>query len=79
MPSPDPVRLALKQLGVSAAWLIGDTPDDIAAARAARVVPIGIPPPGDGADETVRCAGALAAAGAATVLGSLCELEDMLP
>eukprot|EP01113_Clastostelium_recurvatum_P011167 TRINITY_DN1563_c0_g1_i1.p1 TRINITY_DN1563_c0_g1~~TRINITY_DN1563_c0_g1_i1.p1 ORF type:complete len:670 (+),score=148.27 TRINITY_DN1563_c0_g1_i1:1385-3394(+) len=34
-PSPEPVLLALKQLGVKQGYMIGDTPDDIRAAVAA--------------------------------------------
>jgi phosphoglycolate phosphatase-like HAD superfamily hydrolase len=44
-PHPDPVRLALKRLGIGAAdvWAAGDHPDDIAAAAAAGVaVTIGV-------------------------------------
>jgi histidinol-phosphate aminotransferase len=41
-PDPTPVRLALERLGVSHAWLLGDTRDDLVAARAAGVIPIGI-------------------------------------
>lgn len=46
-PDPAPVRLALQRLGVSHAWMAGDTRDDIDAARGAGVVPIGVSPPGD--------------------------------
>jgi len=46
-PDPAPIRLALQHLGTQSAWMIGDTPDDIVAARAAGVVPIGIAAPGD--------------------------------
>lgn len=67
-PDPAPVRLALERLGVQAAWMVGDTPDDIAAARAAGVVPVGV---AGGRDP-----GALAGAG--RILGSLGELEEVL-
>jgi HAD superfamily hydrolase (TIGR01548 family) len=75
-PDPAPIRLALQRLGITAAWMIGDTPDDLAAARAAGAVPIGISPPGDDprASET-----ALTQAGAARVLNCLSDLEEMLP
>ena len=75
-PDPAPVRLALERLGVRRAWMIGDTPDDVRAARAAGAVPIGIPAPGEAwahADET------LVRAGAARVLHRLEELEELLP
>lgn len=41
-PDPAPVRLALQRLGVTRAWMLGDTVDDLAAARAAGVLPIGV-------------------------------------
>ncbi len=65
---PDPAprsRLALARLGVTRAWMIGDTPDDVRAARAAGVVPLGVVAPGE------RRGGpppSLLAAGAARVL-----------
>ena len=78
-PDPAPVHLALTRLGVAAAWMIGDTPDDIRAARAAGVVPIGVVAPG----ETLAAAApALTAAGAARVLTTwtgLVALLDALP
>jgi len=40
-PNPAPVKAAMNILGVSRAWMIGDAPDDIAAARAAGVMPVG--------------------------------------
>ena len=45
-PSPEPVQKALSIMGVTRAWMIGDTPDDIVAARSSGVVPIGVIPPG---------------------------------
>ncbi|MDZ4754441.1 MAG: aminotransferase class I/II-fold pyridoxal phosphate-dependent enzyme [Phycisphaerae bacterium] len=74
-PSPAPVRLALDLLDVRSAWLIGDTPDDIVAARGAAVVPLGIPAPGDTGDAAIT----LTSAGAAIVLTSLAQLETLLP
>ena len=73
-PSPEPVRRALDSLGVTRAWMLGDTPDDVAAARAAGVVPLGILPPGAG--ETTR--EALARAGAARVLDRFEQIEELL-
>ncbi len=40
-PDPAPVRLALERLGVTRAWMLGDTPDDVRAARGAGVLPLG--------------------------------------
>lgn len=60
-PDPFPVREALRLLGVSRAWMVGDTVDDVRAARAAGVVPLGVVPPGESVDtvsDTLRAAGA---------------------
>jgi histidinol-phosphate aminotransferase len=75
-PDPAPVRLALGQLGVAHAWMIGDTPDDVRAARAAGVVPLGVLGPGDAAP---TMGPALLHAGAARILNALGELEGLLP
>jgi histidinol-phosphate aminotransferase len=75
-PDPAPVRLALAQLGVESAWMVGDTPDDVRAARAAGVVPLGIVAPG--ADDTVMRP-ALVGAGAARLIADVRDVEGMLP
>jgi HAD superfamily hydrolase (TIGR01548 family) len=75
-PDPAPVRLALRQLGVTRAWMIGDSPDDMRAARGAGVVPIGIVSPGDRPEVVSK---ALTAAGASRVLTDLAALEELLP
>lgn len=75
-PDPFPVRLALQRLGVDRAWMVGDTPDDVRAARAAGVMPLGIVAPGDDPQTTPRV---LEMAGAGRVLTTLDELEEMLP
>ncbi len=64
-PNPAPVRLALERLGVATAWMVGDTPDDLRAARGANVLPIGVVAPGDDPEPTTV---SLQRAGAATVL-----------
>ena len=75
-PNPAPVQLALTRLGVQDAWMIGDTPDDVRAARGAAVVPIGVVAPGaDG----LTLPAALAAAGAARILRNLADLEALWP
>ncbi len=75
-PDPEPVTLALKQLGLRSAWMIGDTPDDVVAARAAGVLPLGLIAPSD----SRRAASiALQDAGAARVLTKLESLEELLP
>jgi histidinol-phosphate aminotransferase len=70
-PDPAPVRLALERLGVQQAWMIGDTPDDVTAARAAGVVPLGF---GDASAGNV-----LLASGAARMLSCIDELFEVLP
>jgi len=75
-PDPAPVRLALDRLGIRHAWMVGDTPDDIRAARAAAVLPLGIVAPGDD-PELARSA--LADAGAARILTDLDEILEILP
>lgn len=71
-PDPAPVRLALRKLGVQAAWMVGDTPDDARAARSAGVVPLGVRT-GGVADE------ALYAAGCARVVDDLSVVVELLP
>jgi histidinol-phosphate aminotransferase len=75
-PDPAPVRLALERLGVAAAWMVGDTVDDVCAARRADVLPIGVPAPGD---ESAPAKTTLEAAGAAVVLDCPSDLEGVLP
>lgn len=74
-PDPAPVRLALQQLGIERAWMVGDTPDDLSSARAAGVLPIGFLPLGTEPESRTR----LDAAGAARVLSDFDQLEEMLP
>jgi HAD superfamily hydrolase (TIGR01548 family) len=68
-PDPAPVRLALTRLGVERSWMIGDTVDDISAAREAGVLPIGVAVPGD--DRS-------ALAGSARIVEKVEELEEVL-
>ena len=68
-PDPAPVRLALDRLGVRRAWMVGDTLDDLVAARGAGVVPLAVA--NDGDDPTPL-------AGAARVMRSVNELEEVL-
>lgn len=75
-PDPFPVREALRRMGVRRAWMVGDTPDDIRAARGAGVVPLGIVAPGD---DPVVVRDTLLASGAARVLTDLEELFACLP
>lgn len=71
-PDPAPVREALRQLGVERGWLLGDTPDDIRAARAAGVLPIGILAPGESGAP-------LRNAGATRVFAQVEQLAEVLP
>lgn len=75
-PCPEPVRLALRTMRVRRAWMIGDTPDDIRAARGAATLPIGVLPPGS---FDPRLEAALYGAGAARVARTLEELTAWLP
>jgi histidinol-phosphate aminotransferase len=68
-PDPAPVRLALERLGVRRAWMVGDTVDDLAAARAAGVLPLAVANDGDDPNPL---------AGAARVMGSVNDLEEVL-
>lgn len=73
-PDPKPVALALERLGMDRAWMLGDTPDDIAAARGTGVVPIGVIAPGSDPDTS-----GAALTHAAVVLDSPNQLEELLP
>jgi histidinol-phosphate aminotransferase len=73
-PDPAPVRRALERLGVRRAWMLGDTPDDLTAARAAGVVPIGVIAPGDDPGRARERLGR-----AARILDKTTDLEEMLP
>ena len=74
-PSPMPVRLALERLGVTRAWMLGDTPDDLVAARAAGVMPVGVAPPGELLESATIT---LIEAGAACVLEKTEQLMEKL-
>lgn len=73
-PDPAPVNLALERLGREHAWLVGDTPDDVVAARRAGAVPLGIVAPGGDVDAVTA---ALLEAGAARVLDDLADLNAL--
>ena len=73
-PDPTPVRRALEQLGVSRGWMIGDTVDDIRAARAAGLLALGFQSSAN--EDSARV---LRQAGAGRILRDLSRLGDMLP
>jgi HAD superfamily hydrolase (TIGR01548 family) len=77
-PSPEPVLLVLKKLGVERAIMIGDTPDVVMAAVGAGIIGVGILSPGDKkGHDSVKIRGALVGAGAARVIDTVSELLDI--
>ena len=75
-PDPFPVRCALQRLGKRSAWMLGDNPSDMKAARGASVVPLGILPRGIGAEAHMD---RLRAAGAVRLVASVASLQELLP
>jgi histidinol-phosphate aminotransferase len=75
-PDPGPVQLACKQLDITRAWMVGDTPDDMRSARSAGVLPIGVVAP---ADDPQIATSALTRAGAGRVINNISEIEELLP
>ena len=74
-PDPAPVHAAMAQLGARAGWMLGDTPDDVNAARRAGLVPIGVLAPGSG--DGMRHV--LDEAGAARVVRASSDFDGALP
>lgn len=75
-PDPFAPREAMRRVGAARGWMIGDTPDDVLAARSAGLLPLGVIAPGD---DIARMAEALLKAGAARVMPTLASLELLLP
>ena len=77
-PKPDPasVELAMQKLGVRLAWMLGDTPDDPRAARAAAVCPVGVGAPGEDGDVSGP---ALLGSGAGRVVDGVGSIMRDLP
>lgn len=73
-PDPAPVRLALQRLGVGSAWMVGDNPVDVTAARGAGVVPLAIEPRGAGSEDLAE---RLRAAGVARCVRGLSEVAAL--
>ena len=74
-PSAEPVEQALRLLKVKRAWMLGDTRDDLEAARGAGVLPIGVLAPGA---RNAATRDHLLASGAARVFDTWMELETNL-
>ncbi|MDP8256793.1 MAG: histidinol-phosphate transaminase [Candidatus Alcyoniella australis] len=72
-PDPAGLVLALERLGCCAGDYAGDSVDDVAAARACGIRPIGVLPAGI---DSPDIAAALAEAGAVRMIGSINELEE---
>jgi histidinol-phosphate aminotransferase len=73
-PDPGPVLLAMERLDIERSWFVGDTPDDVEAARSAGAVPIGVMAPGTNPQLAAR-----ALSKAARVLARTVDLEVLLP
>ncbi len=73
-PDPAGLELALEKMGSSRGYYIGDTPDDMEAARRAGLIPLGFMPPGN----TLSDREALQKAGAHRIIESIMELEEVL-
>jgi phosphoglycolate phosphatase-like HAD superfamily hydrolase len=65
----------MEMLGVRHAWMVGDMPDDVRAARSAGVIPLGALAP---SDHSVDASAALLSSGAARVLTSLDGILELL-
>ncbi|MDH3222604.1 MAG: aminotransferase class I/II-fold pyridoxal phosphate-dependent enzyme [Gemmatimonadota bacterium] len=78
-PSPEPVLLALEEMGVSTAWYYGDTPDDMRAATEAGVIPVGVIAPGGGEmeREALIRSGAATTVAAAAALSATLDMEEV--
>ncbi|MEM9412684.1 MAG: HAD-IA family hydrolase, partial [Planctomycetota bacterium] len=75
-PDPSNVLTAMKNMDVSRAWMIGDTPDDMGAACSAEVIPIGKVAPND---EIEFSSEQLTRSGACEIVSTLEQLGEMLP
>ena len=75
-PDPFPVLLALQRLGVETAWMLGDNPSDVRAARGGGAVPFAVQPRGIGAESH---ADRLRAAGAVRLVDGVAEFGSLLP
>lgn len=76
-PDPTPLRIALEQLQARTAWMLGDTTDDVRAAVAAGVVPVGVVSPGQDGDEERETRMVLNNAGAARIVSADAEFGGL--
>lgn len=75
-PDPANVYSAMQQMNVERIWMIGDTPDDIGAARSAGQVAVGIVAPADHAEFASQ---KLQEASATKIVNNLKEFGTLLP
>lgn len=75
-PAAGAPAVVMSRLGCEAAWMVARSPGEVAAARAAGAIPIGLAEGGEGRTDA---SGELERAGAARVLRGLSEIEEMIP
>lgn len=75
-PAAGAPAVVMSRLGCEAAWMVARSPGEVAAARAAGAIPIGVTEGGEG---RTGVSGDLERAGAARVLRGLSEIEGMIP
>jgi len=75
-PAPDAILLAMKKMNIQRAWYLGDTPDDMVAARGAGALPIGVL---NSYDPSKNLETVLYQNGAGRVLKNLSQLEGLIP
>ncbi|MFN3244289.1 MAG: HAD family hydrolase [Planctomycetota bacterium] len=73
-PDPFPVQLALRRLGRQRAWMLGDNPSDVTAARGAQAVPFAVLPRGIGAESHIE---RLQGAGAVRLVEGVASLRQL--
>jgi phosphoglycolate phosphatase-like HAD superfamily hydrolase len=74
-PDPRGIRLALSRIGTAEGYYVGDSVDDIRAARAAGLVPIGVARLSDGSPGT---GARLLAAGASRIISDINRIKEAL-
>lgn len=75
-PDPFPVRLAMQHLDAKTAWMLGDNPSDVVAARGGGALPLAVCPRGRVGGE--QHANRLRSAGALRLLDGVAELRELL-